>query len=94
VQKNSELTFPRLPWRALPTRREQKYKATPMIDSFAARAGDVVPAGIVCLGKAATTSSVAQFAFGNVALVLGWVGAPATTSAQGRCCSAGRSRGE
>ena len=65
----------------LPTTREQKYKAKQVIDSFAARAGDVFSAGIVYLGTAVLSLSVAQFAWINVALVLVWIGACAATGA-------------
>ncbi len=72
----------------LPTTREQKYKAKQVIDSFAARAGDVVSAGIVYLGTAVLTLSVAQFAWINVALVLVWIGVCAATGAEFRRRSA------
>ena len=72
----------------LPTTREQKYKAKQVIDSFAARAGDVLSAGIVYLGTAVLTLSVAQFAWINVALVLVWIGVCAATGAEFRRRSA------
>jgi AAA family ATP:ADP antiporter len=68
----------------LPTTREQKYKAKQVIDSFAARAGDVVSAGIVYLGTAVLTLSVAQFAWINVALVVVWIAVCAATGAEFR----------
>lgn len=57
----------------LPTTREPKCKAKQVIDSFAARPGDVVSVGIVWLGTAVLTLSVAQFAWINVALVGVWM---------------------
>jgi AAA family ATP:ADP antiporter len=72
----------------LPTTREQKYKAKQVIDSLAARAGDVVSAGIVYLGTAVLALSVAQFAWINVALVLVWIGVCAATGAEFRRRSA------
>ena len=72
----------------LPTTREQKYKAKQVIDSFAARAGDVVSAGIVFLGTSVLTLSVAHFAWINVALVLVWIGVCAATGAEFRRRSA------
>jgi AAA family ATP:ADP antiporter len=72
----------------LPTTREQKYKAKQVIDSFAARAGDVVSAGIVYLGTAVLTLSVAQFAWINVALVVVWIVVCAATGAEFRRRSA------
>jgi AAA family ATP:ADP antiporter len=72
----------------LPTTREQKYKAKQVIDSFAARAGDVVSAGIVWLGTAVLTLSVAQFAWINVALVVVWIGVCVATGAEFRRRSA------
>jgi AAA family ATP:ADP antiporter len=72
----------------LPTTREQKYKAKQVIDSFAARAGDVVSAGIVYLGTAVMTLSVTQFAWINVALVVLWIAVCAATGAEFRRRSA------
>jgi AAA family ATP:ADP antiporter len=72
----------------LPTTREEKYKAKQVIDSFAARVGDVVSAGIVYLGTAVLTLSVAQFAWINVALVLVWIAVCAATGAEFRRRSA------
>lgn len=68
----------------LPTTREQKYKATQVIDSFAARAGDVVAAGIVYLGTTVLTLSVSRFAWVNVALVVVWIGVCIATGAEFR----------
>lgn len=68
----------------LPTTREQKYKAKQVIDSFAARAGDVVSAGIVYVGTAVLTLSVGQFAWINVALVVVWIGVCAATGVEFR----------
>lgn len=72
----------------LPTTREQKYKAKQVIDSFAARAGDVVSAGIVYLGTAVLTLSVTQFAWVNVALVVVWIGVCVATGIEYRRRSA------
>jgi len=72
----------------LPTTREQKYKAKQVIDSFAARAGDVVSAGIVFLGTSVLTLSVAHFAWINVALVLLWIGVCVATGKEFRRRSA------
>jgi AAA family ATP:ADP antiporter len=72
----------------LPTTREQKYKAKQVIDSFAARAGDVVAAGVVYVGTAVMTLSVAQFAWINVALVVVWIAVCAATGAEFRRRSA------
>ncbi len=72
----------------LPTTREQKYKAKQVIDSFAARAGDVISAGIVYLGTAVLTLSVTQFAWINVALVLVWIGVCVATGIEYRRRSA------
>lgn len=72
----------------LPTTREQKYKAKQVIDSFAARAGDVVSAGIVYLGTAVFTLSVAHFAWINVALVVVWIGVCIATGVEFRRRSA------
>jgi AAA family ATP:ADP antiporter len=72
----------------LPTTREQKYKAKQVIDSFAARAGDVVSAGIVFLGTSVLTLSVAHFAWINVALVVVWIAVCAATGAEFRRRSA------
>jgi len=68
----------------LPTTRVQKYKAKQVIDSFAARAGDVISAGIVYLGTTVLTLSVAQFAWINVALVVVWIAVCAATGAEFR----------
>ena len=72
----------------LPTTREQKYKAKQVIDSFAARAGDVVSAGIVFLSTAVLTLSVSHFAWINVALVVLWIGVCIATGAEFRRRSA------
>jgi ATP:ADP antiporter, AAA family len=72
----------------LPTTREQKYKAKQVIDSFAARAGDVVSAGIVYLGTTVLTLSVTHFAWINVALVTVWIGVCVATGAEYRRRSA------
>ncbi len=72
----------------LPTTREQKYKAKQVIDSFAARAGDIVSAGIVFLGTAVLTLSVAQFAWINVALIVVWIGVCVAAGAEFRRRSA------
>lgn len=72
----------------LPTTREQKYKAKQVIDSFAARAGDVVSAGIVFVGTAVLSLSVAHFAWINVALVVVWIGVCVATGAEFRRRSA------
>lgn len=72
----------------LPTTREQKYKAKQVIDSFAARAGDVVSAGIVYLGTAVLSLSVAHFAWINVALVGVWIAVCVATGAEFRRRSA------
>ena len=72
----------------LPTTREQKYKAKQVIDSFAARAGDIVSAGIVFLGTSVLTLSVAHFAWINVALVVVWLGVCIATGAEFRRRSA------
>jgi ATP:ADP antiporter, AAA family len=72
----------------LPTTREQKYKAKQVIDSFAARAGDVVSAGIVFLGTSVLALSVAHFAWINVALVVVWIGVCVATGAEFRRRSA------
>ena len=72
----------------LPTTREEKYKAKQVIDSFAARAGDVVSAAIVYLGTAVMTLSISQFAWINVALVAIWIAVCAATGAEFRRRSA------
>jgi len=72
----------------LPTTREQKYKAKQVIDSFAARAGDVVSAGIVFVGTTVLTLSVSHFAWINVTLVVVWIGVCAATGAEFRRRSA------
>jgi AAA family ATP:ADP antiporter len=72
----------------LPTTREQKYKAKQVIDSFAARAGDVVSAGIVFVGTTVLTLSVSHFAWINVALVAVWIAVCIATGAEFRRRSA------
>jgi AAA family ATP:ADP antiporter len=72
----------------LPTTREQKYKAKQVIDSFAARAGDVVSAGIVFVGTTVLTLSVSHFAWINVVLVVVWIGVCLATGAEFRRRSA------
>lgn len=58
----------------LPTTREAKYKAKAAIDTFCMRGGDVLQAGIVFLG-AAMGIGITGFAWLNVALTVGWMGA-------------------
>src|SRR5439155_2714606 len=58
----------------LPTTREEKYKAKQAIDTFFVRGGDLLSAGAVFLGTGILHLSVAQFAIGNVALTLVWIG--------------------
>jgi ATP:ADP antiporter, AAA family len=56
----------------LPTSREAKYKAKQAIDSFFVRAGDVLQAGVVWVGAAASFG-VPAFAAVNVVLTMGWL---------------------
>jgi ATP:ADP antiporter, AAA family len=58
----------------LPTTREEKYKAKQAIDTFFVRGGDVLSAGVVFVGTQVLDLSVAQFAIGNIALTLVWIG--------------------
>ena len=58
----------------LPTSREEKYKAKQAIDTFFVRAGDVLSAGVVYLGTQRLHLDVQQFAVGNIALTLVWLG--------------------
>jgi len=55
----------------LPTSRAAKYKAKQAIDSFFARAGDMLQAGVVFIGVTLALS-VRQFALVNVALIGVW----------------------
>jgi len=57
----------------LPTTREEKYKAKPAIDTFFARGGDVLSAGVVYAGTSLLHLTVAQFASVNIALTLVWL---------------------
>jgi AAA family ATP:ADP antiporter len=56
----------------LPTTREAKYKAKAVIDTFFARIGDVLQAGIVYLGGL-LSFGLDGFAWVNVALTVGWL---------------------
>jgi AAA family ATP:ADP antiporter len=58
----------------LPTTREEKYKAKQAIDTFFVRSGDVLSAAVVFLGTSVLHLTVNQFAAGNIALTLAWVG--------------------
>jgi len=58
----------------LPTTREEKYKAKQAIDTFFVRGGDLLSAGVVFLGTSILHLTVPQFAMGNVALTLLWIG--------------------
>ena len=58
----------------LPTSREEKYKAKQAIDTFFVRAGDVLSAGVVYLGTQRLHLDIQQFAVGNIALTLVWLG--------------------
>ena len=58
----------------LPTSREAKYKAKAAVDTFFQRAGDVVSAGFVALGRSLNAAPSA-FAWLNLALTIGWLGA-------------------
>jgi AAA family ATP:ADP antiporter len=57
----------------LPTSREAKYKAKQAVDSFFVRAGDVLQAGVVWAGTAASFG-IPAFAATNVVLTLVWLG--------------------
>ncbi len=57
----------------LPTSREAKYKAQAAIDTFFARAGDLLQAGIVFLGFEILGWSVRGFALFNIAMVSLWI---------------------
>jgi len=56
----------------LPTSREVKYNAKQVVDSFCARAGDVLQAGIVYSGQLADLS-ISGFAALNVVFACGWL---------------------
>ena len=58
----------------LPATLEQKYKAKQAIDTFFVRAGDVLAAGVVYMGTHIMSLTPQQFALGNTALVLVWIG--------------------
>ena len=58
----------------LPTSREEKYKAKQAIDTFFVRAGDVLSAGAVYFGTQRLHLDFQQFAVGNIALTLVWLG--------------------
>jgi AAA family ATP:ADP antiporter len=58
----------------LPTTREEKYKAKQAIDTFFVRGGDVLSAAVVYLGTRVLHLTVDQFAVGNIALTLVWLG--------------------
>jgi len=58
----------------LPTSRDEKYKAKQAIDTFFVRGGDVLSAVAVYLGASVFHLTVQQFAIGNIALTLVWVG--------------------
>jgi AAA family ATP:ADP antiporter len=56
----------------LPTTREAKYKAKAAIDTFFARVGDLVQAGIVFVGTSIGLG-IAGFAWVNVVLTAVWL---------------------
>jgi AAA family ATP:ADP antiporter len=56
----------------LPTSREVKYNAKQVVDSFCARAGDVLQAGVVYSGQLAELS-ISGFAALNVLFACGWL---------------------
>jgi AAA family ATP:ADP antiporter len=58
----------------LPTSREAKYKAKAAVDTFFQRAGDVLSAGFVGLGRS-LNAGPAMFAWLNLALTVGWLAA-------------------
>jgi len=58
----------------LPTTREEKYKAKQAIDTFFVRGGDLLSAAVVYIGTSVLQVSVPQFAMGNMALTLVWIG--------------------
>jgi AAA family ATP:ADP antiporter len=58
----------------LPTTREEKYKAKQAIDTFFVRTGDVVSAGAVFFGTTMLHLTINQFALGNIALTMVWIG--------------------
>lgn len=57
--------------RWLPTRREEKYKATQAFDTFFVRAGNVRAAGLVFAGT--SWLIVSRFALTNPVLILAWL---------------------
>ncbi len=57
----------------LPTSREAKYKAKAAVDTFCKRLGDVAAAGVVFVSSTVAGLSVSQFAWANVALIVGWL---------------------
>jgi AAA family ATP:ADP antiporter len=57
----------------LPTTREQKYKAKQAIDTFFARAGDVLQAVLVFVGVNLLMFETQHFAMFNLALVAVWI---------------------
>ena len=61
----------------LPTSRQAKYKAKQAVDSFCVRAGDVMQAGIVYAGEAASFG-IPAFAAVNLVLTAGWFGVAAS----------------
>ena len=58
----------------LPTTREEKYKAKQAIDTFFVRTGDVLSAGAVFFGTTMLHLTINQFALGNIALTMVWIG--------------------
>jgi AAA family ATP:ADP antiporter len=58
---------------SLPTSREAKYKAKQANDGFFVRFGDVLSAGLVFAGTRWLAFGSRQFAYVNVALIVGWL---------------------
>ena len=56
----------------MPTSREATYKAKQAVDSIVVRAADVIRAGVVWVGSAASFG-VPAFAAVNAVLTLGWL---------------------
>ena len=58
----------------LKTSREEKYNAKQAIDTFFVRTGDVLSAAVVYAGTSVMQLTVPQFAMGNIAMTLVWIG--------------------
>ena len=75
----------------LPTSRDEKYKAKQAIDTFFVRGGDVLSAAAVYVGASVLHLTVQQFAIGNIALTLVWIGVALTDSQAAPRAAAGLS---